>query len=291
MLKICFALSSLCIFSFPATLRPQSVIESLQTDSEVTAFVQGLDSAYSSFHLAQIEYVYDTASGRTGAPEGLKAWALCDLDNNGRTDLLAWGGYYSKQILVILDRGKKTYEISDLPCTREAGYCFPLLRDNRLWMYPCDTIPGEPGELVYRFGGLVEAAKGSPVKHKLEAIHLNTDFCMGMCHVFRISLFDTRRVVYTAEANAVVPPGTYTTRIPKTQWKEICNLLNYMQFSTMKGNYEVGWTCDQTYTLHMLYNEGEKHIRDYGGRGTAGLMLLYKKLDYIIATARWKKLK
>ncbi len=290
MLKNKFPLAFLSVFFFSSALMAQSAIESLRTDSMVMTFVRGLDSLYSDFELVTMEYVYDPEFRETGLPDSVKAWTLFDLDRNGRTDLLAWEGYIRDRVIVVLDLGRNRYKTMDFYSDPGLSYCFPLVRDNRLWLYPCDTASGKPVELGYRFGGLIEIAAQPVTQHKIRSIDLNTDYCMGACHVFRIDLFDSRRVVYTAWSDAPLPGGTYETYVSKAQWKEICGLLNYMDFSRMPEYYAVNWTCDQTYELNILYESGHKRISDYGYQGTLGLMLLYEKLDNIITTARWKKL-
>jgi hypothetical protein len=63
-----------------------------------------------------------------------------------------------------------------------------------------------------------------------------------------------------------------------------------LKLTSLKDEYSVNWTDDQTSTLEIKFNNGQiKRISDYGMIGTFGLEHIYDQLFALRKTQKWKK--
>ncbi len=84
--------------------------------------------------------------------------------------------------------------------------------------------------------------------------------------------------------------GNFNSKIMEDKYNDIVNLLNYVDFETLKDNYAVGWTDDQSSTLKITYDNGKvKSIEDYGLIGTYGLDRIYQLLFELRENQKWTK--
>ena len=84
--------------------------------------------------------------------------------------------------------------------------------------------------------------------------------------------------------------GNFNSKITKDKYNDIVNLLNYIDFESLKDNYSVSWTDDQTATITITYDNGKvKSISDYGLIGTFGLDRVYQLLFELRDNQKWTK--
>jgi hypothetical protein len=128
--------------------------------------------------------------------------------------------------------------------------------------------------LIYKSGDFIELNR-TPDKDEIDSIQFRTGRCYGTCPAFSISLAGNGVASYDAmEYNP--EKGKFRTRIKKADLNEIVQLVNYLSLKKLKDHYDVTWTDDQTSWLLVWFKDGTvKEIRDYGLRGTFGLIRLY----------------
>lgn len=162
--------------------------------------------------------------------------------------------------------------------------------------------------LDYQFDGLVEY-NPNPTHHSIQKIEFTTDMCYGTCPVFTLKLNKSGSSEFIAENYNFFKhddpdfekkshkafkkgEGTFKTEIKKSDFQNLENLLNYLNFRGLKEHYAVHWTDSQTADLIITYDNGKiKKIKDYGLSGTYGLKRLYNLLFDMRFNQEWRKVK
>jgi hypothetical protein len=106
-----------------------------------------------------------------------------------------------------------------------------------------------------------------------------------------MEIVSNRDAIWTTKDDGYIVPGVYTSKLSEKDFKEIIDLINYLDFENLNDEYNVGYSDTQTVYLAITYdNLKVKKIRDYGTMGTRGLKKLYGILFQMKANQQWTKL-
>lgn len=121
---------------------------------------------------------------------------------------------------------------------------------------------------------------------KFQKIIFSQSGCYGACPILDIIINADGSIIFYGE-RYTHRQGLYTAKITKTQYEEILNGFKYVDIKTVKDDYSVNHTDDETYnTTVIVKNKVYKSIHDYGIVAPSefqwGLFLisdLYQNLD------------
>jgi hypothetical protein len=212
-----------------------------------------------------------------------------DINADGLTDLVVNCG----SLWVIIDKGKETYspftlfqygEMSDQTLigidstskTKKLVICRRYSRETIL-----DT-------LAWQAGGFMEYNATPLEPFKFQGIKVSTTMCFGTCPVFEMSVDPEGKAVYHAiQYND--EKGRFKGTIPDKSLASMLRVLRYLPLDSLRDQYTVDWTDDQTITVEIRYNGKVKKIEDYGELGTFGLKRLYSFFFYWKKRVKWEK--
>ncbi|GAB3503349.1 DUF6438 domain-containing protein [Emticicia fontis] len=283
--------ASLFLFIILLSCKQNNEIDKLQTFKQVNQFISDkIDKE--SFYRREI--VIDTIPGEfysyTDSVKYIKnnKFFKIDIDNNGLTDLLL---NKNRVIVALLDKGNKKYETHFLNEKEIAHiYADSLISIDRQKVIVLRVAHPKPriDTLIYKFDGFLEYNPKVNTDFNFNKMRFTTTMCYGICPVFEIIVNKDRTATYNAiQYNK--KQGEFRATIPTEEFDELMALLIYLNLANLKGNYEVGWTDDQTATTQISYSGINKSIEDYGLQGTFGLKLLYKKMFDWRERIDWKK--
>jgi hypothetical protein len=212
------------------------------------------------------------------------------------TDLLINGKYF----FAITDNGKGNYEshfidrgtfMLDKHTLKNIIYTDkrPLLEIGSYSEYNFgDNDNSKSDTLVLIYGDFYEY-NPKPENLEVEEIRFSTSHCYGTCPVFELTI----KADGTSKYNAIEyndEKGKFKTVVDSATLYKIFQTINYLNLTSLKDEYSVNWTDDQTSTLEIKFNNGQiKRISDYGMIGTFGLEHLYDQLFALRKTQKWKK--
>lgn len=289
-----------------------SKIDNLNSKENVENLIHSVDKYYEKFTLKPVNefksnYRTDEYCRRIADSLDItKSFYKADFDNNGYTDLLAIGNFYNFKILIVMNGQNDSLKIKSLTRRNFQECTFPKIINDTIIRYyqmiqsdwresgtPTKTLKFV--DLVYKYGDFIEY--NTKVKdYSIQKIEYQTTECFGTCPMFFISIDKNRQGIFKAESYNIekrdskkVILGTFHTTLKKNSFKNIINLLNYIDFPNLKDNYTVPWTDSQTSTLTITYGNGQvKKIRDYGLIGTYGLDRLYELLFELRFNQNWR---
>lgn len=236
-----------------------------------------------------------------------KSFYKTDFDHNGYTDLLVSGKGHNFIVIAILNypgnRFKTHYfydgirsncfftKIDTIGVTPVINY---YAKNDRAYD---DTVSSLLASkiLIYHSGAFVEY--NSDVKaHLISKIEYQTFPCFGTCPIFNLviemngkGLLDAQE--YNTNHNSIEAEleGKYNSIIRPSRYKEITELLNYIDFTNLLDNYAVRVTDLPGCRLKITYDNGKtKEIHDYGLQGTYGLKRVYSLLSELRFNQVWK---
>jgi hypothetical protein len=278
-----------------ATITHQcSIIEELQTTEEVEAFVKTYDPKVSQepegFRIPSTEELAETMGCRELFKEwGIKNWEKADLNNDGRQDLLLYAQWYGTQPMAVLDLGDAQYQFIRLKRNHfERCELFkPIQREGRTLIASYGGFAdGQPGliqgaehhqkDTLSFFNNTLLRYNPSPAQREISSVKLVTTACFGQCPEFSLELFPDNTAAF--EGLQYTPLlGGHQLDIENGTFQRVEALLNYMDVETLRNDYAVLWTDDQTGYLSVSFTDGSKKtIKDYGLRGTRGLEAVYQ---------------
>jgi hypothetical protein len=274
--------SLLCLILLaPTVLLRASEIDQLQTQRAVEQFVRKIDKDYRRLEL------FDS-NGRDSSALHNHFFKL-DLDSNGLTDLVINGIY----VIVIMDRGGH-YDLYNLG---EIGFEFggvgPLLgidssgKPMRLVVQRTQGY-SDVDTLVDFSDAMVEYNPRPDANFTFEGLTVTTNQCFGSCPIFEMRVDADRRAWYHA-IRYNKETGEFHGEISAAVYRQLVELLRYLQLDRLDTDYKVDWTDDQTIKVEIRYNGKVKRITDYGEVGTFGLRRLYKLLFAYRSSVRWNK--
>ncbi|MGH1518603.1 DUF6438 domain-containing protein [Chryseobacterium sp. JK1] len=147
--------------------------------------------------------------------------------------------------------------------------------------------------MIYKFDSFIEE-NVLPKRHHILELEFNASPCYGRCPSFSLKIVSNRDVEWIAKndnrVNFQEYTGAYESKVPPEQYKELINLINYIDFENLDDDYEVSYTDSATGTLKIVYdNLKVKTISDYGMMGSRGLRKLYNILFNLRGKLEWKK--
>ncbi|HEU5166063.1 MAG TPA: DUF6438 domain-containing protein [Chitinophagaceae bacterium] len=275
-----------------------SKIDRLSSKQEVEKYIFSLSNRFEEFTLIE-----DSLN--------IQPFSKIDFDKNGLTDLLAIGTFpiddingddlikeHEFHILVVMDYGKDSFQMISLTRGFIHHFVFPKIVNDSI-------ITLNQKALIFKFGDFIEF-NPHPKKYEIEKIEYQTAPCYGTCPVFRIEINKDKTGLFKASnynseteilpfelpgkpGNSKEIKGVFRTVVRENSYSNIIDLLNYIDFPNLKNNYSVAWTDDQSSTLTITYNNGQKkEIRDYGLIGTYGLDRLYQLFFELRFNQKWE---
>lgn len=274
-------------FSFTSSLYSQSLkksnrIDSLMTSKDIEDFILNDSNKINYFLKVEDKINYDLYCDNIADTLNIKKnWWKSDFDNNGLTDLLVIGNTSDgPKTICILDQGNgfKSKSISKGELYEKCS--FSKVKDNSI-EYQSVKVLDRYGNLsklikenlVYKFGDFIEE-NPNPKRHHI----LKIEFQEGGSHwdrsTIKIEIISNRDIAWTI--NDYESSKVYNSRLSKESFKEIVDLLNYIDFENLNDEYSVAYSDAGTTTLKITYDNLKiKNINDYGGMGTRGLRKLY----------------
>jgi hypothetical protein len=230
-----------------------------------------------------------------------KPWIKADFDGNGYTDMLISYSTGNNHIICIMDSSNNAFRTRDVIISWDQECVFPevlQLRESpaiilRERVEPDWSKPKKPGllradTLFFKFGGFVEYNR-RPSGHNIQQIKYTTTRCYGKCPAFELTINQDRSAVFNALYDNKIS-GIFNGTIDQVRYRDLVDLLNYLNFSKLKNSYSVNWTDMQSCTLKITYDNGKvKTIYDYGLIGTHGLNRAYVQLFDLTKSQEWKK--
>lgn len=276
-------------------------IDSIHNTQQITDLISKIDERYKEFEINDKLKFTDKECQNLSDSLKVQPWTKADFDNNGLTDILVIGNWYDHSVICILDKEGK-YEINRITRRSFQDCTFPIVENNKIKYYfqsePERGNLDEPRKLkqitlIYKFGDFIEENQTSS-NHKIEKIEYSTTGCYGTCPIFKLTINSDKTAKWNAEMynkiNNKEISGNFNSKITEDKYNDIVNLLNYVDFETLKDNYAVGWTDDQSSTLKITYDNGKvKSIEDYGLIGTYGLDRIYQLLFELRENQKWTK--
>ena len=274
-----------------------SKIDRINSKQEVEKLISSLNNRFEEFTL-----IADSLN--------IQPFSKLDFDKNGLTDLLAIGTFplqiiagdsiikdYEFHNLVVMDYGKDSFQIINLTRGYSRGFVVPKIINDSI-------ITLNQKALIFKFGDFIEF-NPHPKTYQIEKIEYQTTPCFGTCPVFLIEInkdktglfkaskYNSETKIYPFEIPGRAAPkeikGVFRTVVREDSYSNIIELLNYIDFPNLKDNYSVDWTDDQSCTLTITYNNGQKKkITDYGLLGTYGLDRLYQLFFELRFNQKWK---
>jgi len=277
-----------------------STIDQLKSTAEVEAFVKAHDETVADRETVSFQIRSTEALATELACDGIfkewdiQNWEKADLNNDGRTDLLLIGEFYGPQPMVVLDLGDAGYKFEKLktstfePCELFKPFDHQgqtLIKAYYKSRNPRKAMTGaanfEIDTLTYFKNTLVKY-NPAPRELAIRSIILETTPCFGMCPEFIFEITPDDRVNFDGKNHTPVR-GKSKFSAQAGSFKEMSELLNYIDVASLNNYYEVGWTDDQTGTLTVVFEDGSnKQIRDYGMQGTPGLKAIYQRIKRMV---------
>jgi len=219
-----------------------------------------------------------------------------DLNNDGLTDLIVNGTYLFAVVddgrgfykVSFIDRGtfmSKKFVLADIDTSQKQPRII-IAPFNRYKKLVVDSAVFDT--LIIKYDGFIEysaKADTSPI----EKISLTTTNCFGRCPVFKLSVNCDGNAIYNAiEYND--RKGIFKSKIDTASLNRLLYFTEYIRAKSLKDQYKVNWTDDQTADLTITYKDGTvKTISDYGLVGTFGLARIYNIFLKIRKTGKWKR--
>lgn len=301
------------VLTNPIKNTPENKIDSIKTTIVAERFIRSmLPPEKWNFNIGTLNTLYqDNIRMDIAKKLYVEPWYKADLNDDSKTDLLAYcidDGYHF--IYAIITEGNN-FSIHYI----RIGYgyfhfCYPIISkrpgnptelilyqgslDNSNYPYISDTI-----NLIYKFNQFIEP-NINPKTYKIEKIELTTSLCDGNCKPFGLYLYPDQTVV-RIDFNPDIVDKTiitgdddigisYKTTIDSLSYSYIEDILNYIDFPTLKDYYASSAIGPQSFTLRIKYNNGIiKEIHDSTRAGTQGLTIIYNKLFEILRKQKWEK--
>lgn len=291
---VVFVLSFICAFITNAqadssTKTFHNKIDDITSSQGIEALLKSIDPHFSTFHVNDSLRFLQSKCEEVSDSLHCKAWFKTDFDNNNFTDLLVVGSWDNHAVFCILDSGNNRFAISRLTRKIFQNCTFPLLKtigtDNVILYYSLnDNLKVDT--LIYRFGDFVEY-NSSAQDYRIQKIEFAANGCLGECPQFKFIIDSNRNAEYKA-INYNKKFGEFKGVINETNYIELIQLLNYIDFPSLENIYQVDWKDDQSGVLKITYDNGKvKMIYDDGLHGTFGLERVYKILFEFRENQEW----
>lgn len=263
-------------------------IDSLTSAKDAQKFIQN-DYNKINYHLNVEDKInYDWYCGVISDSLKLQqTWAKADFDHNGLTDLLITGNTSKEpQTIYILDKGDH-FESKKLNKGELYEKCsFSLLKGNKIEYYSVNFLNRQgfisnliKKNLVYKYDDFIEE-NPNPKRHNILEIQYEANGSYWSRRIFEIEIVSNRDITWIIKNDDHIKTNVYTSKLSPEKFKQIVELLNYIDFENLEDEYEVAYSDASTNYLTITYdNLKVKKISDSGGMGTRGLRKLYDVLN------------
>jgi hypothetical protein len=279
--KALFFVLFLCFLS---TLYSQKLnkIDSLLSTNDVKNFIKN-ENNKSNYELNIDDKIdYDWYCNVIADSLKLKQnWGKADFDNNGLTDLLVTGNTTEgPRTIYILDKGNY-FESKTLSKGKLYEQCsFSTVKGNKI-EYQSVKILDRYGSLskltkenlVYKYGDFIEE-NSNPKRHNILEIELKATGSYWNRSSTKIKIVSNKDITWIIDEDDNTKVSS--SKLSNEEFKEIIDLLHYIDFENLEEEYNVSYSDAGTTSLKITYdNLKVKNISDYGGMGTRGLTKLY----------------
>ncbi|MBK1894706.1 DUF6438 domain-containing protein [Chryseobacterium paridis] len=274
-------------------------IDSLTSTKDIQDFIRNDKNKINYYLKVEDKINYDWYCNVIADSLKLKqTWGKADFDNNGLTDLLVSGTTSEgPETIYILDKGNH-FESKNISKGELYEQCsFSSVKDNKI-EYQSIKILSRQGylsnlikeNLVYKNGEFIEE-NSSPKRHNILEIKFETSGSYRNYYTFKMEIVSNKDAFWTTKDDGYIVSGVYTSKLSEKDFKEIIDLVNYLDFENLNDEYNVAYTDSQTGYLTITYdNLKVKRIQDYGLMGTRGLKKLYDIFSQMKANQQWTKL-
>lgn len=274
-------------------------IDSLNTAKEVQEFLDNDQNKINYYLNVEEKINYDSYCKVIADSLNFKQnWEKADFDGNGLTDLLVTGNTSEgSKTIYILDKGHH-FESKNISKGKLYEQCsFSSIKDNKI-EYQSVKILSRLGflsnlikeNLIYKYGGFIEE-NTAPKRHNILEIEFETSGSYRNNFVLKMEIVSNGDITWTSRNDGFLTAGIYRAKISQVKFKEIVDVLNYIDFENLADSYEANYSDAATTYLKITYdNLKVKNIRDNGSMGTRGLRRLYDLLNDLKGNQQWTKL-
>lgn len=293
-----------------------SELDKLNSKKDIEAYIRKKDTLLKNFELKKIqEFNRDTKDSLVKLiAKRLKlesSYTKVDIDNNGFTDLLVIGKIdrekYDFSTLFfmnfkdgtkIIDLNKNQYYSIAPLIEYESTEPFLIIYQTIAFrpLYKQKNIQKRI-KLKYLFDDFIEF-NSNPKKYTIEKIEYSISGCFGTCPEFNLTInkdtsatFKAIRFNFSDEVKGdwTKEEGNFKGKINPKEYNKIVDLLNYINFPTLKDFYFIARSDQQRTSLKITFDSGKiKMISDYGLEGTYGLKRLYELISDLRKNQTWK---
>jgi hypothetical protein len=296
-------------------------ISDLKADDEVFSFVNNVfskiissrtNTSYKS-HLKKSNldtiYKYYRCAG-IPLNWNIKQWEKADFNNDGFMDLFILVNnsdqhnfplpdFAPSVILSLKDTGYKLVQLNlDLRCL--VNYPFKIDRQQLLLSFKIENqfiydslsktyLPTEIislDTLIYKFNNFIEYNVDS-IFPAIQSVSFSHSFCMLPCPEYKISIDKSKNITLDGYANTPYR-GHYRSIIAEDRFREIFDLLTYINPQKMKDRYGETGTDGPTAYLEIKFADGSiKEIEGAGWGGTNALQMIYTYFEAVYKNQRW----
>jgi len=274
-------------------------IDSLNTAKEVQEFLDNDQNKINYYLNVEDKINYDSYCKVIADSLNFKQnWEKADFDGNGLTDLLVTGNTSEgSKTIYILDKGDH-FESKNISKGKLYEQCsFSSIKDNKI-EYQSVKILSRLGflsnlikeNLIYKYGGFIEENTARK-RHNILEIEFETSGSYRNNFVLKMEIVSNGDITWTSKNDGFLTAGVYTAKISQAKFKEIVDVLNYIDFENLADSYEANYSDAATTYLKITYdNLKVKNIRDNGSMGTRGLRKLYDLFNDLKGNQQWTKL-
>lgn len=298
-------------------LFPDDSVDVLLTEKDVQRFLDENNFSYSEFRvkvpdslevsLLQRSFFQETAIFLNKKESFYKA----DFNSDGKKDLLVLGEKFDTNYGV-----KNEFNFAYLILLSDStGYHQHYLSYFNYYSFPSVENTGGKDLLViynkqgpdsaltkntleFKYGEFIEySAKES--EKEFRKIEFSSSMCLLGCPVCKIEINAGAEARFMAERANYVQEGEYDSGelkgifsavIDSISLKEIVHLVKYLHMEDLNDSYMFDGEDLPTYTLNIEFTDGTvKTVSDYGGGGTLGLGLLYRKIFDLRYNQKWQR--
>ncbi|RKR09937.1 hypothetical protein C8C83_1598 [Flavobacterium sp. 90] len=284
-------------------------IDNLKTTEEVVKFAKSInpDFAKENFGELQIKPTESITNALNNCDLykswNIQNWQKIDLNNDGKTDLLFtgyWYSTYSQYAIVEVESGK--YNLFNL--SENLEYACKILKPivvnhkNELLVnnYKTDDESISKREtihyldtLTYKFNAFIEINK-KVVNYDIESIKFILD------NNFEIEVYNNQNAHYNCLNTFNVSnlkgnfyKGESRKKIDVSYFNELGKMLEYINVKDLPNEYTLDGYDFPTVWLEIKFKDGSiKKIKDYGYQGTYGLNAIYDKIKKMALEIDWK---
>jgi len=252
-------------------------IDDLKTDEDVNKFVKAINPEFVERKNGKFEIRSTDSIAKDLNCNGIferwhiRNWEKADITNDGLTDLIFVAHWYDYISYALIDNGdnnfklikfsKNPFEQCELIKPVKAG-SNNYVKIFRKTQEP-DTANKGPfnykeviimDTLVFKFNDFIELGHSENTRNDIESIEIKTSTCHGSCPAFILKLSKNGTANFEGIA-FTKQRGKSSKKLPKVSFNEISAVANYIDVRSLKDNYAVNWTDDQTATLTVTFKD------------------------------------